>query len=483
MSRCRSRSTPLLIRGWILLAVGSLLLAACSQPAPQVDAERAFDDLLALVNIGEHRRSGTPNEIKTVEYLESQLRDAGIEPVRDSFPAEIFVYEEPWIEAGEGEAAWRPKCFPLYYTGSTGPEPLTAPAVLIGAATAGEVERFDLEGKIAVVELIGLAYQNLPIPTMPDDLRGGYEDQVMPLPVGLSQVYDRVADSGAVGMIAVVTFGFRNAHYGMNTFEFEGRMRMPALMVSAEDGARLVDELLENPDVSVAFQLDAHLEQCQIHNLSVEIPGQTRDVVVLNSAHTAWFKGAVERAGSVGVVEIARYVSRLPLEKRINTFVASLTTGHEIGWLGVRRFMETKTEYVERMAAFVNMGSSIAPNGWVKKEGEWRPTGEVHPRFGFVSPHTRMWSIAERAIADSGMVWTVIIDASQVDADSQDRFAQALGIPTASIICSPPYYHSSEDLPEHLNVDAYDRALRAYAQIVSGLLMEDRETLRQLPGE
>jgi hypothetical protein len=279
-------------------------------------------------------------------------------------------------------------------------------------------------------------------------------------------------------MIGIVTFGFRNAHYGMNTFEFSGRMRMPALTVSAEDGGRLVAELRADPDLRVSLLLDANLERRLIHNLSAQIPGQTRDTVVLNSAHTAWFKGAVERAGSAGVVEIARFVSRLPMERRRNTLVVSLTTGHEIGWLGIRRFMETRMKVVNRMAAFVNMGSSVAPNGWVKRDGEWRATGEVYPRFAFVSPHPRLWSIVERAITDVGLRRTVMIDASQAEADSQERFAQALGIPTAAIICSPPYYHSSEDLPEHMELANYGQALEAYARIVTELLEEDRDALR-----
>ena len=462
----------------VLIILVTCVLTACSRPAPQIDAERAWADVLALVEIGEHRRSGTPNELKTVELLEARLREAGLEPVRDSFEAEIFVYEDPWIEVGEGEATWRPRCFPLYYTGSTGPEPRSAPAVLMGRATANDIEAFDLDGKIAVVELRGFDYRDVPI-AMPDNLRG-YEDQTIPVPIGVEELYDRVAQSGAVGMISVVSFGFRNAHYGMNTFEFEGRMRMPALMVSAEDGQRLTRELGENPGLRIAFQLDAHLERRPIHNISVVIPGQREDTVVLNSAHTAWFKGAVERAGSAGTVEIARVVNQLPLENRLNTFVLSLATGHEIGWLGIERFMETETEVVDRMAAFVNMGSSIAPNGWVKKDGEWKPTGEIYPRFGFLDPYPRVWQIVERAVRDNGLQRVALIDASHVERDSEERFASALGIPTASLICSPPYYHSSEDLPEHMELDNFRQALEAYLQIVTDLLMEDREALREL---
>jgi hypothetical protein len=461
----------------VVMILVACALTACSRPVPEIDVDRAYADLLALVEIGEHRRSGTPNELKTVELLEARLRAAGLEPVRDSFETEIFVHEDPWIEVGAGASAWRPRCFPLYYTGSTGPEGRTAPAVLMGRATADDVEAFDLVGKIAVVELRGFDYRDVPI-AMPDNLQG-YEDQTMPVPIGVEELYDRVAKSGAVGLIAVVSFGFRNAHYGMNTFEFEGRMRMPGLMVSAEDGERLVRELGEDPGLRIAFQLDARLERRPIHNISVVIPGQREDAVVLNSAHTAWFKGAVERAGSAGVVEIARIVNQLPLEQRLNTFVLSLATGHEIGWLGVERFMETETEVVDRMAAFVNMGSSIAPNGWVKKDGEWRATGEVYPRFAFLDPFPRVWEIVEGAVRDNGLKRVALIDATHIERDSEERFAAALGIPTVSLICSPPYYHSSEDLPEHMELENFRQVLEAYLQIVTDLLMADRETLRE----
>ncbi len=466
--RTGNRTYPILV---LLILISAL---ACADDSSRLDTGRAYRDLIALTQIGEHRRTGTENESKTLEFLESKLEDMGLAPFRDCFEADIFEYDEAWVRADE----WKPACFPLYYTGMTGARSRRAEAVFLGSAVPQDLEGVDLKGKIAVFELLGTPFTNV-VNLFPEEVRADFIDRVDPIPTNMRKTYDRAVEAGAVGVIAIVTFSFRNAHYGMNTFEFNGQMKVPGFMIPAEDGARLARLLGEKPNLSMTIMLDARVTRKKICNLMVEIPGQTEDVVVVSAPHTSWFKGAVERAGSAGLLELVRHFNQVPLEQRRNTLLVSYSTGHEIGWVGVRHFFETRKDYVDRTVAFVNMGSSIAGNDWVKVNGKWQSPGRVIPRFAFVSPNSRMREIAEQAIHDNALR-RVLIFSTDVHNPGQSRFAKALRIPSFTLNSSPPYYHSSQDLIEHIKIEDFGRALRTYRQIVATLLTEDGGALKQL---
>jgi glutaminyl-peptide cyclotransferase len=81
------------VRGLPLLAAVAVLLVGCgddqstSTPAPErsFDADRAFADLEAQVEIGP-RPSGSPANERTAQMLAARLRDAGVEDVRIQHP-------------------------------------------------------------------------------------------------------------------------------------------------------------------------------------------------------------------------------------------------------------------------------------------------------------------------------------------------------------------------------------------------------------
>ena len=131
------------------------------------------------------------------------------------------------------------------------------------------------------------------------------------------------------------------------------------------------------------------------------------------------------------------------------------------------------------MAAFVNIGSSIAGNDWVCVDGEWKTDGKIIPRFAHVSPNPRMWEIAKKAVRDSDLE-RVVFFSTDMMSGGQGRLARQFDMPTLSIISSPAYYHSDQDLPEHLEPADYAQALDTYRRIVAQLLVERPSDLKRM---
>ena len=90
-----------------------------------------------------------------------------------------------------------------------------------------------------------------------------------------------------------------------------------------------------------------------------------------------------------------------------------------------------------------------------------------------------MREVAETAVRDNGLERVVFLSTDIIN-PGQGRFAKALRIPAVSMISSPAYYHSSQDVPEHLKLEDYQQALNAYRDMVADLLMEDRIALKKL---
>lgn len=205
---------------------------------------------------------------------------------------------------------------------------------------------------------------------------------------------------------------------------------MPTLCV-AEDLA----ESLPTDRIEVEF--DARLVRGQSTNVIGRLgPGGPRPPVLITTPLTGWFRCASERGTGIAIaLSLAQYVAEnLPV-------VVLGTTGHELYYLGLRRYLDCMTV---TPAAVIHVGASAA----------------AHGAYGELSPSVRVVATAPRLDqAAAAIAMAPVISAYQGLADSPAAYAgwrgeaglwAARGLPMLSISGGSPYFHSPEDLP-HLS--------------------------------
>ncbi len=95
------------------------------------------------------------------------------------------------------------------------------------------------------------------------------------------------------------------------------------------------------------------------YNVVAALPGRDSSLapVVVMTPRSGWWQCAAERGGGIaGWLEVMRRLSESDRARDV-TFVA--TTGHELGLLGVHKFLESRAGLVKGAEAWIHFGASI----------------------------------------------------------------------------------------------------------------------------
>ena len=94
-------------------------------------------------------------------------------------------------------------------------------------------------------------------------------------------------------------------------------------------------------------------------NVAGFVPGTSPDLapLVMLTPRSGWWHCAGERGGGVAIwLEVARRIASLNLRRSVR-FLA--TTGHELGFLGLRRYFEADPALAPNAAAWLHLGANI----------------------------------------------------------------------------------------------------------------------------
>jgi hypothetical protein len=440
------------------------------------DVRRIVDFSLASKAAGDKlygRISGLPAEKATVDWAVAKLKAAGLTDAH----AEPYPSEAP---------LWLPVSFEARVTGEGGPDvvlasampirnrtvkPATAegPLVFVGRGSSAELANLDVRGKIAVINVV------------PDDSLFAAREK------GVARELEK---RGAVGVInAVESPGnllFYDNRYGCDA--------IPCFLVGGDDGAFLESVIGRAAQAGKAVRMKLSLKAEERANLTAwngvaTIPGKSPEVVIVNAHADAWFDGADDNADGLAVMlGLADYFAHRK-EKPARTLVFMVSGGHHTA-VGAQAFIKAHPDIIRNTVLVMNLEhlaqiavtqaarlDPAAPGGY--GTGVWTAnTTETTKQAGAVNASPYVWELMGKASRRYGVVTSY--EPTPSAPGDLGAYIRA-GLPSAQLISSEVYYHSSGDTPSTISVPGLERAAAFYAGFIDDVAKAPRAKLKGPP--
>jgi len=339
------------------------------------------------------------------------------------------------------------------------------PLVFVGRGSAAELANVDVKGKIAVVNVV------------PDDSLFAAREK------GVARELEK---RGAVGVInAVESPG--NLLYYDNRY---GCDAAPCFLVGGDDGAFLESVIgrAAKAGKSVTMKLALKGEEragLTAWNGVATIPGKSPEVVIVNAHADAWFDGADDNADGLSVMlGLADYFTHRKT-KPDRTLVFMVSGGHHTA-VGAAAFIKAHPDIIKNTVLVMNLehlaqinvtqGPRLDPAASGYESGVWTAnTTETTKQAGAVNASPYVWELMGKASKRYGVVTSYEPTASAPG--DLGAYIRA-GLPSAQLISSEVYYHSSGDTPSTISVPGLERAAAFYAGFIEDVARTPRGKLK-----
>ena len=446
----------------ILLVLTALAIAGVAAEAgelpPAATGADAYRHVVTYGSMPDLHRTGTPGGHATADWIAGELASYGLAPVKEAFAFPRFAVRSASLSVGDFE----PAVLPFYYSGLTGPGGVTAPLADVGLGTPLDFARTDVAGRIALVDVP--AAQNAFVPT-------------------LDRALASARDGGAVAVVASIRAAL-NHTAGQNVDSRGGLCDLPTLIVGKLDG----DELRRRDGMTATLVLDGEHQDGEegrpigtTANVVAMIPGAGDDVIIVGTPYNGWFAAASERGSGLGVfLTLARhFAGTYAATPPPQTLVFVATGGHEVGFLGLPRFLSDHPDLVGRTTAYVHLGATIAAREYAEIGGEAVETGTPAAlRVLFTSENPLLLAIAETAMRTRPTAPVESVPPS-VQNPGEQQFMYRAGVPMVSMSGGNFFFHTAGDLPHTTSAALLDPMVDAWRAILEELLALDRDTVRE----
>lgn len=418
------------------------------------------------------RISGLPGERKTVEWAVARLKAVGLADAH----AEPYPSENP---------LWLPKAWEVRLSvdgapdvvlasavpirnADTSPKAAEAPLVFVGRGSPAELANVDVRGKAAVINVV------------PDDSLFAAREK------GVARELER---RGALAVInAVESPGnllFYDNRYGCD--------RAPCFLVGGDDGAFLESVIgkaaAAGKPVRGRFALTSETRAgLTAWNGVATIRGKSPEVVIVNAHADAWFDGANDNADGLAVfLGLADYFAHRKTPPA-RTLVFMVSGGHHSA-NGAAAFIKAHPDIIARTVLVMNLEhlaqiavgqeARLDPATSGYASGVWAASTTETPKgVGAVNASPYVWELLGKAAKQYGVV-TSYEPAASAPGDL-GAYIRA-GLPSAQLISSEVYYHSSGDTPSTISVPGLERAAAFYAGFIDDVARTPKDRLRGPP--
>jgi len=218
------------------------------------------------------------------------------------------------------------------------------------------------------------------------------------------------------------------------------------------------------------------------------IPGKSPEVVIVNAHADAWWDGADDNADGLAVMlGLADYFAHRKTRPD-RTLVFMVSGGHHTA-VGAAAFIKAHPEIVKNTVLVMNLehlaqiavgqAARLDPATSGYASGLWAAnTTETTKQAGAVNASAYVGALMGKASTRYGVVTSYEPSASAPG--DLGAYIRA-GLPSAQLISSEVYYHSSGDTPSTISVPGLERAAAFYAGFIEDVARAPRDKLKGPP--
>jgi Peptidase family M28 len=450
------------------------------------DALTSRNDMMAwITEVVDHgvRRPGTDVGHRVEEWAASRFRYLGLEEVRRE-PVAVPVWQPgparvvAWPESRPDEAVEVPG-FPLPYTAPT--EGTEASLVTLSPGNRNGT----VQGAIALdtVELVRLSGELMATgATARYDPDGELDEYVHLLPFGprLGREVDAAVEAGAAGYVGVLSGMPWDTRDYYVPYDAADR-RLPAVWVDRAGGAALAElRRGAGEPVRARIEVQARRSEGTTSNVIGTLPGASDEWVVIGSHHDAPWASAVEDGSGIALVLAqARFWARVPARERPHNLLFLLNGGHMAGGAGLRSFLATHGDLLDRIVLSVHLEHAAAACA-VDDDGKLVPTGEPEVRWWFTSREPGLEQSVSQSLADEDLhrSWVLPPDAFGEFPPTDGGMFHLHGVPLVDFLSAPAYLFDARDTLDKVHGPSLESITRAAIRIVEATAGRSAADLR-----
>ena len=386
------------------------LAVALMAPAGAAQADTkdvAYDEMRACAQLGA-KPPGSGAGREQARRIERAFREAGFATTREDFHVPLFQEERTRLTVAG-------KAIPAESFAYGGTGRVEAAVVDVGVGRPADYAGKDVTGKIVMVN----------------------RDEAFHRSSQLAQVIAR----GGAAMLYVSGSPDNLIQEGAVRFAQLAPAPIPTVSVGAQDGAA-VRAALAAGAADVTLEVQASREDAVARNVIGVRRGTTHPgkVIVVGAHYDSWHAGAIDNCTAVGsLLSIADAVEDVPLAY---TVVLAGWDAEEVGLTGSYDWVARHADRLGDIVANVNLEMTAAEAG--------------APALRFGTGGAKLTELVRQAAAANGYVATELpatvvraISGGILPTDIQPFYSA--GIQGFSTFTSTPYYHTPQDVPEHVD--------------------------------
>ncbi|HYS10814.1 MAG TPA: M28 family peptidase [Myxococcales bacterium] len=380
---------------------------------------RTLRDLAALGD----KRAGSPGGAASAAYIAARFRAAGLETQLETFRFPAFVLHGSSLQVGERSVAHGA----LAYSGCGAAEGVL---VHVGTGEPADYDGGDVRGRIVLVER-NVTYHR-------------------------SAQYREAIARGAAGLIYASHAPDNLVQVGTVADPEDGLGRIPAVSVGERDGHELIAQARAR-ETHASIRVDAAIEPGTGQNVVGRLPGKG-PAFLIGAHHDTWHIGSTDNGTGIAVlIELAEQLARAstPRQRPI-AFVAY--DAEELGLFGGYDFLRKHLiEAKESFAAFLNL--EIPGAG----ADDIRALAHTHALEGPL----KSTALDELYPVCVGMEAVPALFGGVVPTDIQGAYRW--GMPGVSTACDTPWYHTTADTPDKVDLVFLAKATARWRRAIAAL--------------
>jgi aminopeptidase YwaD len=275
--------------------------------------------------------------------------------------------------------------------------------------------------------------------------------------------YHNVTQKGAVAMLYLSIAPGNLRQVGSVRLTFEGAGTIPAVTIGADDGATIQSAVMAGKTVRATIDVQATSTPAVGNNVVGRIAGRQEGEIVLGAHYDTWFTGSTDNGS--GVAELLALAGlRAHAGRPRYTLVFVAYDGEEVALYGGYAFLR-KHHVVDKepLLAVLNFETPSAKSATLLGLGRSNQpvidTALQGAGLGFI--YTLYAGLELVAELLGGIIPT----------DIQGTYRS--GVPTVSTAVTGPYYHTTEDTPDKVDLSLLADSTDGFNSALTALLADD----------